>query len=55
MKKYIVVLVNEKTREKYVYVFEGLFDEVFKISKSYVRKINAFTKNKIYIKSISEI
>lgn len=55
MKKYIVVLANEKTKEKYVYVFENPFDEVYKSAKSYARKIKAFTKNKVYIKSISEV
>lgn len=54
MKKYIVVLVNEKTKEKHVYAIEGTFDEIYKATKSYVRKIKARTKNNIYIKSISE-
>lgn len=55
MKKYIVVLVNEETREKYVNVYEDTFDEVYKTVKSRVRKIKTSTKNKIYIKSISEL
>lgn len=55
MKKYIVVLVNEETKEKYVRVIEGTFDEVYKDTKSYVRKIKAYTKNNVYIKSISEV
>lgn len=54
MKKYIVVLVNEKTKEKHVYAIEGTFDEIYKVTKSYVRKIKAHTKNNVYIKSISE-
>ena len=54
MKKYIVVLVNEKTKEKYVYAIEGTFDEIYKTTKSYVRKIKARTKNNVYIRSISE-
>nr|DAQ31374.1 MAG TPA: hypothetical protein [Microviridae sp.] len=54
MKKYIVVLVNEETKEKYAYVFEGTFDRVYKNAKSCVRKIKAPTKNNIYIKSINK-
>lgn len=54
MKKYIAVLVNEETKEKYVYVFGGTFDEACKSAKLYARKIKASTKNKVYIKSISE-
>lgn len=54
MKKYIVVLVNEETKEKHIYVFEGTFDEVYKKTKSCVRKIKDSTKNNIYIKSIGE-
>lgn len=55
MKKYIVVLVNEETKEKHVYTFENTFDEVYKSAKSYAHKIKASTKNNIYIKSISEL
>lgn len=55
MKKYIVVLVNEKTKEKHVYVIEGTFDEVYKRAKLYARKIKVSTKNNVYIKSISEL
>lgn len=55
MKKYIVVLVNEETKEKHVYVFEDTFDEVYKTAKSYARKIKASTKNNVYIKSINEL
>lgn len=54
MKEYIVVLINKETKEKYVHVFEGTFDEVYKTAKSYVRKIKTYTKNNTYIKSISE-
>ena len=54
MKKYIAVLVNEETKEKHVYAFEGTFDEVYKRAKSYARKIKTSTKNNVYIKSISE-
>lgn len=55
MKKYIVVLANEETKEKHVYAFEGTFDEVYKTAKSHARKIKVSTKNNIYIKSISEL
>lgn len=55
MKKYIVVLVNEETKEKHVYAFEETFDEVYKTAKQYARKIKASTKNNVYIKSISEL
>ena len=55
MKKYVVVLVNEETREKHVYVFEDKFDNVYKSAKSYARKIKDSTKNNVYIKSISEL
>ena len=54
MKKYIVVLVNEETKEKHVYAFENTFDQVYKNAKSYARKIKASAKNNVYIKSISE-
>ena len=54
MKKYIVVLVNEETKEKHIYAFEDTFDEVYKRAKSYARKIKTSTKNNVYIKSISE-
>ena len=54
MKKYIVVLANEETKEKHVYALEGTFDEVYKSAKSYARKIKASTKNNVYIKSIGE-
>jgi hypothetical protein len=55
MKKYIVVLVNKETKEKYVYVFENTFDEVYKSAKSYARKIKTSIKNNVYVKSISEL
>ena len=55
MKKYIVVLVNEETKEKYVHAFEDIFDEVYKRAKLYVRNIKKSTKNNVYIKSISEL
>lgn len=54
MKKYIVVLVNEETKEKHVYVFEGTFNKVYKKAELCVRKIKDSTKNNIYIKSIGE-
>ena len=55
MKKYIVVLVNEETKEKHVYAFENTFDEVYKTAKLYARKIKTSTKNNVYIKYISEM
>lgn len=55
MKKYIVVLVNEESKEKHVHVFEDTFDEVYKKAKLYVRNIKKSTKNNVYIKSISEL
>lgn len=55
MKKYIVVLVNEETKEKHVYAFEDTFDKVYKNAKLYARKIKNSTKNNVYIKSISEL
>lgn len=54
MKKYILVLVNEETKEKLVYVFEGAFDEVYKELNRMLAKIKTSTKNNVYIKSISE-
>lgn len=51
---YIVILVNEETKEKHVYVFKGTFDEIYKKAKSCVQKIKASTKSNIYIKSINE-
>ena len=55
MKKYIVVLVNEETKEKHVHAFEDTFDEVYKRAKLYARNIKKSTKNNVYIKSISEL
>lgn len=55
MKKYIVVLVNEETKERSIHAFEDTFDEVYKAAKKYVRKLKTSTKNNIYIKSISEL
>lgn len=39
MKKYIVALVNEETKEQYVHAFEDTFDEVYKSAKECARKI----------------
>lgn len=55
MKKYIVVLVNEETKEKHVHAFEATFDDAYKSAKEYARKIKKSTKNNVYIKSISEL
>jgi hypothetical protein len=49
MKKYIVVLVNEETKEKHVYAIEDTFDEVYKRAKSYARKIKASRSSSVYI------
>lgn len=55
MKKYIVVLANEETKEKRVYAFEATFDKVYKAAKSYFREIKTSTKDNVYIKSTRKL